>query len=163
MVMEYDVTGAVSDGLATVIEAVLDNPGTVKTVTLGVVHNAIEDGAMARLIDLGHLEPDADYTPLREELQELIRQYGVDQPAQSFVRYAASEELAVAIRAALDTRDPELPLTLGALHEACEHGLLAQLAGMGEIEQDDGGTLRAEIGHLIDLHGADAPAEDFLP
>lgn len=163
MVMEYDVTGAVSDGLATVIEAVLDNPGTVKAVTLGVVHNAIEDDMVGHLIDLGHLEPDVDFTPMREELQELIRRYGVEQLVQHFVRYAASEELAIVIQAALADRDPDLPLTLGSLLEACEQGLLSHLVGIGEIDQDNGGTLQAEIFQLMEQHGADALAEDLLP
>jgi len=45
-----------------------------------------------------------------------------------------------------------------ALHD----GLVAELIGIGEIEDDEEQTLYDEIDRLIDLHGDSAPAEEFL-
>jgi hypothetical protein len=45
---------------------------------------------------------------------------------------------------------------------AAESGLLARLIGQGEIDDDAAQTVIAELADLIERHGEDALAEDFL-
>jgi polyhydroxyalkanoate synthesis regulator phasin len=48
------------------------------------------------------------------------------------------------------------------LFVAAESGLLANLVGQGEIDDDEAQTVIAELKSLIDRHGGDALAEGFI-
>ena len=54
------------------------------------------------------------------------------------------------------------PPTLEAVKDAMTSGLLASLMGAGVLDEDEDDLLLAEIDALIDRHGADALAEEFL-
>ena len=52
--------------------------------------------------------------------------------------------------------------SLITLLEAAEAGLLANLIGRGELDDDEAQTILGELQDLIRRHGEDALAEDFL-
>ena len=52
--------------------------------------------------------------------------------------------------------------TLGMVRDAMTSGLIARLAGDGVIEPDQDQTLIGEIDVLIERHGRDAVAEEYM-
>lgn len=48
------------------------------------------------------------------------------------------------------------------MRQILHNGLVAELIGIGEIDDDEEQTLYDEIDQLVDLHGENAPAEEFL-
>ena len=52
--------------------------------------------------------------------------------------------------------------TLSQLFNELEHGLLAKLIAEGELDDDEAQTVTAELQALIEKHGPDAIAEDFV-
>ena len=96
---------------------------------------------------------------LRDEIDALIEEYGGDALAVRFMRPGASELLGRLIEAGLDELGTP---SVDELFQAAESGLLARLIGQGEIDDDESQTVIAELKNLIDRHGEDALAEDFL-
>ncbi len=162
MSFEIDVAGTVSGGLATVIDAELNNTSAPDPVTLGAVRDSMRGGLVAELIQSDVLPSDEDDT-IFAEIETLIETYGDERPAQDFVRYRVSEDLAVVFQSALDSHAGDQPPTLGSMREAINAGLVANLVGIGDIDPDEDETLLAELQRLIVLNGEDAPAEEFLP
>ncbi len=62
----------------------------------------------------------------------------------------------------INDRDQENPPTLETVKDAMTSGLLASLVGAGVLDEDEDDVLLAEIDALIDRHGADALAEEFI-
>ena len=52
--------------------------------------------------------------------------------------------------------------TLGTVRAAMTSGLTVSLIGQGALDEDDESVLLAEIDELIDRHGRDAVAEQFI-
>jgi len=100
-----------------------------------------------------------DLQSLRDEIDSLIDEYGEDALAVRFLRPWASEALERLIEAGLDELGTA---TLAGLFDAAEQGLLANLVGRGELDDDEAQTTLAELQALMRQHGADAMAEEFL-
>ena len=66
------------------------------------------------------------------------------------------------IESVVNDENLENPPTLAQVRTALVGGLGARLVGEGVLEDDDDDTLVSEIDALIEHHGADALAEDFL-
>ena len=78
------------------------------------------------------------------------------------MRPRASETLSNVIENCIDHDSDAGPPTLGQVRRTLQDGLIAELIGIGEIEDDEEQTLYDEIDRLIDLHGDSARAEKFL-
>ena len=82
-----DFVGAkASEGLSRVIQAAMDNVGFVRAPTLGAMRGAMVNGLTARLIGEGAIDED-DEGVLLGEIDELIRRYGEDSPAETLIRF----------------------------------------------------------------------------
>jgi hypothetical protein len=66
------------------------------------------------------------------------------------------------IDAVINDRDRNSPPTLAMIKDAMNSGLSASLVGAGVLEEDEDDVLLEEIDALIDRHGADALAEEFI-
>jgi hypothetical protein len=164
MVLEAQVSGDISPDLSRIIIYLSGRPGVNEAPTLGKIRAAIEDGLLARLADEGELALDlAREEAIRREVRDLVDRFGEEVLANDFVRYRADTELSVVIRALLANRDRERPATLASLLEALQDGQIVNtLVGEREIDPDRSQFLITEAQRLIDLHGSDAPAEQFL-
>lgn len=163
MVFETDVSGTVSENLATVIDAELKNPDNEQPPRLGSVLDSINHGITHRLIETGLLDVAEGDDSILLEIKSLIETYGADKLAQYFIRYRTSENLANVIHAVLDKCEGDQPPTLATVLELMNQGLVANLVGTGDIDPDEDETLFAEMQRLIRDNGEDAPAEDLLP
>ncbi len=74
-----------SEGLSRVIQAALDDI-SVRARTLAGMREAMVNGLTARLIGAGALDED-DEGVLLGEIDELIRHYGGDAPAETLIRF----------------------------------------------------------------------------
>lgn len=80
------VAARASEGLSRVIESALDDPSLPEQPTLGAVREAMAGGLTARLVGAGAIDEDDD-SALLGEIDELIRRYGKDVPAEIFIRF----------------------------------------------------------------------------
>lgn len=158
MTIPEDVFENTSDEMSAVIASVLDDDELDQPATLASVREAILAQVKTVTIPLNRFSSD-EWQGLRDEIDALIEEYDADALAVRFLRPWASEALQRLIEAGLDGLGD---VTLGDLFEAMETGLLAQLIGQGEIDDDEAQTVIAELQNLIDRHGADALVEDFL-
>ncbi len=158
MTIPEDVFENTSDEMSAVIASVLDDDELDQPATLASVREAILAQVKTVTIPLNRFSSD-EWQGLRDEIDALIDEYDADALAVRFLRPWASEALQRLIEAGLDGLGD---VTLGDLFEAMEAGLLAQLIGQGEIDDDEAQTVIAELQNLIDRHGADALVEDFL-
>jgi hypothetical protein len=86
-VLAFDfVQAKASEELTAVIEAVANDENRENPPTLENVREAVSAGLAARLVGEGVMEDDEDQT-LLAELDELIDRFGVDTPAEVFLRY----------------------------------------------------------------------------
>lgn len=74
-----------SEGLSRVIQAALDDI-SLRARTLGAMRGAMASGLTARLIGDGAIDED-DEGVLLGEIDELIRRYGEDTPAETLIRF----------------------------------------------------------------------------
>ncbi len=158
MFIPDDVFENTSDELSGVIAALLDDDGIAQPATLASVREAILSEIKTVTIPLNRFSSD-QWQQLRDEIDALIEEYSEDALAVRFHKPWPSEPLRRLIEAGLDEQGEP---TLSGLFDAAESGLLAQLIGQGEIDDDESQTVIAELAHLIDRHGSDALAEDFL-
>jgi hypothetical protein len=157
-----DIASRVSPELSGFIENVIDELDSDEPVTLGAIRRlASRDVADAMDDSEETLQFDADES-LVEELDELIDQFGESAAAEDFVSSFASEALSRAIDEVANDENRENPPTLGAVREALESGLMSRLIGDGVLEDDEADALIPELEGLIEIHGEDAPAEEFL-
>jgi len=147
-----------SEALSKVIAAVMDDEEIAQPATLADVREAVLAKVETVTIPLNRFSSD-DWQQLHDEIDALAEEFGDDALAVRFLRPWASEPLRRLIEAGLDEFGEP---TLGGLFEAAERGLLAGLIGQGEIDDDEAQTVLAELQSLIDSHGADAMAEEFM-
>jgi hypothetical protein len=158
MSISEDVFENTSDQLSAVIAAVLDDDSLIQPATLAEVREAVLAEVKTITIPLNRFSPD-QWQELRDETEGLIEEYGADALAVRFLRPWASDSLGRLIEAAID--DIGEP-SLGDVFDAAESGLLANLIGQGEIDDDEAQTIIAELQSLINRHGTDTLAEEFL-
>jgi hypothetical protein len=163
MTFETDIPGIVSENLAAVIEAILNHPENEQPPRLGSVLNAINHGIVHHLVEERILDIEEGDNSILLEINGLIESYGADRLALDFIRYRASDNLAIVINALLNQYEDDQPATLATVLEEMNQGLVSRLVGIGDIDPDEDETLFSEIQRLIRSHGEDAPAEDFLP
>lgn len=158
MPIPEDVFENTSDELSAVIEGVLNDDRVDQPATLAAVQHAVLAQAKTVTAALNRFSSD-QWQQLCDEVEALIDEYGDDALAVRFLKPWASEPLQRLIEAGLDEIGEP---TLETLFEAAERGLLAHLIGQGEIDDDEAQTVVAELAGLIDRHGPDALAEEFL-
>ncbi len=158
MTIPEDVYEHTSDDLSKVITAVLDDEEIAQPATLAEVREAILAKVKTVTVPLNRFSDD-DWQQLHDEIDALIEEFGDDALAVRFLRPWASVPLRRLIEAGMDEYGEP---TLSGLFEAAEGGLLARLIGQGEIDDDEAQTVIAELQNLIERHGEDALAEDFL-
>jgi hypothetical protein len=74
----------IGEALSRAIEAAMSDPAVAEEPTLGAVREAMVNGLAARLVSSEAIDGEDEGT-LLEELDELIRRYGEDAPAEYFV------------------------------------------------------------------------------
>lgn len=158
MSIPEDVFQNTSDGLSALIADVLDDESQAQPATLGAIRAAVLSEVTTARAPLNRFSFDESQA-LRDEIDALVDEYGGDALALRFMRPWVSESLGRLIAAGLE--EPGTP-SLRDIFGAAESGLLAHLIGHGEIDDDEAQTVIAELKNLIDRHGEDALAEDFL-
>ena len=158
MSIPEDVFENTSDGLSALIADVLDDEELAQPATLASVREAVLAEVKTVTVPLNRFSSDQSQE-LRDEIDALIDEYGADALAVRFMRPWVSDSLGRLIEAGLDEIGTP---SLSEIFDAAERGLLAHLIGQGEIEDDEAQTVIAELRHLIERHGEEALAEDFL-
>lgn len=158
MTSSGDLDDAASDRLSEAIERVLDGEDVEEPVTLDAVRRVLVHAERARSAPLKRLDED-ERDALVEELDALIDTHGNDAAAERFTQPFAGPDLSRVIEYAIDRADEP---TLGHIQGLIENGLLAELIGEGEVAEEDEQAIRASLEALIERHGTQAYAEDFI-
>jgi len=153
-----DVYENTSDALSGVIQKVLDDDEIAQPATLESVREEILSAVHTPTIPLNRFSDD-QMQELRDEIDYLIEEFGNDALAVGFLRPRASQALTVLIEAGIDKLGEP---SLAQLFDELESGLLANLIAKGELEDDETQTVIAELQALIDRHGPEAIAEEFI-
>ncbi|MEK7772656.1 MAG: hypothetical protein AAB703_07350 [Pseudomonadota bacterium] len=157
-----DVATRVSPSLSALIGNRINRSEDDQYITLATIHDFVTGlltGAFTETEQLHHFDIDES---LLDELNALIEEFGETALAVDFVQETASEPLSRVIDFVMSGQDQENPPTLETVRNAMISGLLASLVGAGVLEEDEDDNLLVEIDALIDRHGADALAEEFL-
>ena len=157
-----DVATRVSPHLSVLIENRINRSDDDQYITLETIHEFVTDllsDAFAESEQLHHFYINES---LLDELNALIEEFGETALAIDFVHETASEPLSRVIDAVINDRDRNSPPTLAMIKDAMNSGLSASLVGAGVLEEDEDDVLLEEIDALIDRHGADALAEEFI-
>jgi len=157
-----DVASRVSPKLSMLIESQVNEPDAEQPITLATVR-----GFIAGLLPTAFNETERmhhfDIGPsILDELDALIEEFGGTALAIDFVQTLASEPLSRVIEVVVNDDNRENPATLGTVKEAIVGGLPTRMVGDGVFEDDEDDNLLAEIEALIERHGADSLAEEFL-
>lgn len=158
MVTSGGLDDAASDALAEAIQLVVDDEDVEEPATLTAVRDTLHDSHQARSAPLRRLKRE-DRDALVAELDSLIEVHGGDTPAGEFLRPFGGADLPRVIEHAIERADEP---TLGHVQGMIEEGLLAELIGEGEVAEEDEQGIRAQLATLIERHGPNAFAEDFL-
>jgi hypothetical protein len=158
MTFAIDVYENTSEALSAVIEKVLDDEEIAQPATLAMVREEVLKGVETATLPLNRYSDDP-VQELRDEIEFLIEEYGHDALALRFLKPRASQALTQLIEAGMEKRGD---LTLGQLFDELESGLLANVIAKGELDDDEAQTVTAELQALIDKHGADAVAEEYV-
>lgn len=153
-----DVFENTSVALSELIAEMSNDDNLEQPVSLGMVRERVSRRLKDRRA-AGKSQLDNHESLLRDELQALIDTYGEDALADQFCRPWASLALSRLIEAC---RDNVGELTLGDVFAEAERGVLADLIGDGEIDDDEAQTVLGELQELIDRHGEDTLAEEFV-
>lgn len=157
-----DVASRVSPRLSALMKSRINDPDLEEPVTLTDVRRFLADLLPADFNEAEQLHHfDVDIS-LLDELDALIEEFDGTALAVDFVQANASEQLSRVIESVVNDENLENPPTLAQVRTALVGGLGARLVGEGVLEDDDDDTLVSEIDALIEHHGADALAEDFL-
>jgi hypothetical protein len=157
-----DVASRVSPNLSVLIENCVNRSELGQDVTLASVRDFVTGllpNAVSETEQLHHFDINES---LLDELSALIEEFDETALAIDFVQVTASEPLSRVIDAVINDRDQENPPTLGTVKNMIISGLSASLVGAGVLDEDEDDVLLVEIEALIDRHGADALAEEFL-
>ncbi|MDP1559483.1 MAG: hypothetical protein Q8K59_09600 [Nitrosomonas sp.] len=157
-----DVSTRVSPDLSTLIEIRINDSDTEQPITLAVIRTFVSGMLSTAFTETEHAHHFDVNESVVDELDALIEEFGETALAIDFVRNVASEPLSRVIEVVMNGESQENPPTLGAIKNAIVNGLSASLIGSGVLEEDEDDTLLAEIDALIERHGADTLAEDFL-
>ncbi len=161
MGIDCELTNTTSHELALAIQQEMNNEEHPQPPTLGSMLASMQQGLYEELVQSRRIDSDREQSIIAE-LESLIEDYGADALAEDFVDYSATENLAAAAHALLNSLATDQPPTLTTLRNAITGGLCTQLVASGEIELDDEHSLITEVDELIQLHGEDTPAELFL-
>ncbi|SER42750.1 hypothetical protein SAMN05421690_102612 [Nitrosomonas sp. Nm51] len=157
-----DVSTRVSPNLSALIENRLNMVEPDEYVTLALVRDYLTDMLSAAFTETEHIHHFDINDSLLDELDALIEEFGETALANDFVQNSASEPMTRVIEAVINSRDQDNPPTLETIREAIAMGLPARLVGDGVLDEDEDDALLEEIEALIDRHGDDALAEEFL-
>lgn len=158
MSIPVDVFENTSDELSDLIGRVLADEDRPQPVSLGDLRVVLSRGLAVAELGAKPLSGDQRHA-LREELDALIEEFGEEAMAESFARAWAGPALSRLIEAGLDAYGE---MTLAGVSQAIDSGLLADLVGEGEIDDDEAQTLVAELQSLIVHHGPEALAGGFV-
>lgn len=153
--------GRTSEALSELMASLLGDPDIESPITLGFVRDRLRHLLVNRGLKADRSQFGTEQS-LYTEIEALVEEFGEEAPAADFTSVKASEALSVIIEAALDDCEADLGLTLGEVRDAMADGLTARLIGEGAIEDDQDGSLLAEIDMLIERHGRDALAEEMM-
>ena len=157
-----DIASRVSSNLSALIEDRVNKSELEQDITLATIRDFVADllsDAFTETEERHHFDINES---LLDELNALIEEFGESALAIDFVQENASEPLSRVIDTVVNDRDQENPPTLETVKDAMISGLLASLVGAGVLDEDEDDVLLAEIDALIDRHGADALAEEFI-
>jgi len=157
-----DIASRVSSNLSALIEDRVNKSELGQDITLATIHDFVAGLLSDSYTETEQLHHFDINESLLDELNALIEEFGESALAIDFVQENASEPLSRVIDAVVNDRDQENPPTLEAVKDAMISGLLASLVGAGVLDEDEDDVLLAEIDALIDRHGADALAEEFI-
>ena len=157
-----DIATRVSPELSVLIENHINSSEVEEHITLGTIRELVTGLLTKAFVETEHLHHFDVKESLLDELDALIEEFGEHALAIDFVQDLASEQLSRLIEAMMNDRDWEAPPTLEIVRNAIISGLPASLVGAGVLEEDEDDSLLVEIDALINRHGIDALAEDFL-
>lgn len=157
-----DVTTRVSPRLSALFASRANDPDAPQPVTLasvrmflfGLLSREFKEAERRHHFDLGD--------SILDELDALIEEFGGEVLAVDFAQEGATEPLSRVIEAVLDDESRDNPPTLATVREAIVAGLPGRLVGEGELEEDEGETVLADIDALIERYGEDSLAEKFV-
>jgi hypothetical protein len=143
------------------METLVSDPDRDEPPTLADVRSAVRRASAAseRLDERLHPQQSAS---VLDEIDELVEEFGPEAPAIDFVAAKGSEGLSRIIETVLSDARVRRKATLSMVRDEMTAGLVARLVGDGTIDADEDQTLLAEIEGLIERHGEDAVAEDFI-
>jgi hypothetical protein len=157
-----DVASRVSPKLSMLIESRVNDPDADQPITLATVRE-FTAGLLPTTFNTTERMHHFDIGPsILDELDALIEEFGGTALAIDFVQTLASEPLSRVIEVVVNDDNRENPPTLGTVKEAIVGGLPTRMVGDGVFEDDEDDNLLAEIEALIERHGADSLAEEFL-
>ena len=151
----------VSSELSALIETMADDPDRETPPMLEDVRSLVHHRASAADRREETLHPQ-QRASLLAEIDDLVAEFGGDALAIDFIAAKASKQLSRVIELAIEQSRVRHQPTLGMVRDAMAAGLIARLAGDGIIDPDQDQTLIAEIEALIERHGDDAIAEDYI-
>ncbi len=158
MTLATDVYENTSEALSAVIEKVINDEEIAQPASLASVREEVLKGVKTVTIPLNRFSDD-QMQELRDEIDYLIEEYGKDAAAVRFFKPRASQALTQLIDAGIDKLDEP---SLAQLFDELENGLLANLIGKGELDDDEAQTVTAELQALINKYGPEAIAEEFV-
>ncbi len=156
-----DAATRVGSELSALIETMVDDPDREAPPTLEDVRSLVHHRSSAADRREESLHPQ-QRASLLAEIDDLVEEFGGDALAIDFITAKASEQLSRVIEFAIEASRIKHQPTLGMVRDAMAAGLIARLAGDGVIEPDQDQTLVAEIDALIERHGPDALAEEYM-
>lgn len=157
-----DVSTRVSSNLSTLIASRLNRTEPGEVITLVDIRNFVTGVLTEAFTETEQLHHFDVNESLLDELNGLIGEFGETALAVDFVQEAASEPLSRVIDAVINAQQQDHQATLEVVREAMMSGLTAHLVGEGVLDEDEDDDLLVEIDALIDRHGSNALAEDFI-
>lgn len=157
-----DVADSVSPQLSAFIEKCVNDSVSEQPVTLVQLRNFMTDSLPDSFNETERMHHFGVGESIFDELDSLIDNYGEDALADDFTKTTASEALSQVIGAMVNDDNRETPPTLAGVRENMTAGLLSKLVGDGVLEDDENGSLLAEIESLITRYGANVLAEGFM-
>ncbi len=156
-----DAASRVSRKLSLLMEEMVGDPDREEPPTLEEIRALVRrrSSPAERRDEARHPQQSAT---MLAEIEDLVDEFGGEALAIDFVAAKASEELSRVIEIAIEQSRLKHEPTLGMVREAMAGGLTARLLGDGTLEPDQDQTLFAEIDVLIERHGSDAIAEEFV-
>lgn len=157
-----DVSDSVSPQLSAFIEKCVNDSVSEQPVTLVQLRNFMTDSLPDSFNESERMHHFGVGESIFDELDSLIEEYGEDALADDFTKTTASEALSQVIGAMVNDDNRETLPTLADVRENMTTGLLSKLVGDGVLEDDENGSLLAEIESLITRYGANVLAEGFM-